>query len=58
MRKVISFFLIVLAVYGFLLGLSNGGTDASLYYEEDENHFIMAHKKNEIMDFLNNELFS
>lgn len=38
--------------------LTRCGTDARLYYKEDENHFIMVHKKDEIIDFLKNELFS
>lgn len=38
--------------------LTRCGTDARLFFEEDENHFIMVHKKDEIIDFLKNELFS
>lgn len=36
--------------------LKRCGTDARLLFDEDENHYILVHKKDEIIRFLNDEM--
>lgn len=36
--------------------LKGCGTRTALFYEKGENHYILAYRKKEIMDFLNREM--
>ena len=43
-------------LYGAYRKLKNNGTKAELFWDNDETHFIMVNKADEIIDFLNKNL--